>query len=826
MPSHRPRFLPMSGDASIRPIALTALCVLFAVFTLEAPGPSSRAAAQEDLTVGWRTLAHGDEVLMLAIDPEDEQRVLAGTEGGGLIEWLLGGSGSKTWPIEPIGMRQFIRPQVSGLGSNTIHDIAFSPRDGSVWLATERGVTRAPADLDPDGWQTWSETEGMPPTWVFSAVVVADDGTVWAGTPGAGLARRALDGTWTTFTEDDLALDDEEEREGPGSMSISDLLFDADGTLWVIHGRGGTSGLAASKYFPATNEWRHLLAGGPRTDPRVRPRTGQLMKMALDHENGHLWIASWGRGAYRFDGTSWAEFGPEDGVCDTTLWAIAAKAGEAWVACGESARELGGGVAHFDGALWRSFDKSSGLPTDIVTSIALLGDAVLLATDGPSAREPWVEVGIQPIVMDSEAVEVGVPLQTRSGGLLPPENEITALMIDDAGLVWVGTRGAGLFWREIESTGPWQTLTESDGLAGNTVTDIAFDDSSVWVAATSTRFEDGRYADGGVTALVREGGFMPSVTLKPAPEDVPSGQISSVAALPDGRVAVSIGSAAGGPGRDPHDGRGLAIYDPEGVSWEYFDYAWTSGGLSGDTVLDLEVSGEELWAATSYFRDARRELQPVGGGVSAWNGETWSAWGDGDEGFTAYSQDLIRGDVRAIQAGPDGTVWAGAWHADEGSLIGLWPYVDAVVQAFDDARWSAKRFPGQGWVSAVEVDAHGRVWAATTRGARQEAWPARGVRGEDDEGFDAADGGLRVLAGSEWTSLHEGNSGLGARAITALAVDPETGDLWAGSESGGLLVRDAEGESPTPAPRPTPLPRPTLDPTTIQAIIHLPAASR
>lgn len=813
----RDPFAGMSAGRAALPVC--AICLILATIWAGGQGGSA-GAAPGDLARGWKTFAHGDEILTLAVDPTDRKRVIAGTEGGGVVEWRLAGAALPLWPVRVASMRQFVRPNTPGLGSNTVHDVAFSPFDGSVWFATDGGVARAPADLAADGWRSWSGAAGMPGVRVFSAVAVARDGSVWAGTPGDGLTRRSAGGEWTTVEVDDVGLDDEEVRDGPGSPAVSDLLFDADGTLWVVHGRSGDSRLAASRYDPVADEWRHLLAGGPRDDPSERPRTSQLMKLALDAANGDLWIASWGRGAYRFDGETFTEYGPDHGVCDTTLWAIAANAGRAWVACGESARELGGGVAHFDGAVWTSFTTAHGLATDIVTSIALAGDVALLGTDGPSTRLPWSEVGIQPIVRQGDGIDAGTPIQSRDGGLLAPANEVTAIQFDDDGLVWVGTRGSGLIWSDASGASPWRTIGFADGLAGDTITDIAMDARRIWVTATTTRLEDGRYVDGGVSAIDRADPSAPPITIQPAPDDRPNGQVSSVAVLPDGRIALGMGAAAGSPGRDPHDGRGLAIHDVESGSWEYFDHAWTSGGLAGNTVMDLAVAGDELWAATSYFRDATRELQPVGGGVSAWNGETWSVWGAGDEGFTAYAEDLIRGDVRSVHAAPDGAVWAGAWHADEGSLIGLWPFVDAMVQRFDGARWHAERFVGQGWVSDIAVDHAGRVWAATTRGHRQEAWPSRGVRGEDAEGYDSVEGGLRVLDDTGWSALHEGNSGLGARALTALAIDPATGDLWVGSESGGILVRDAEGVDPTPAPRPT------LDASTILSTLYLPNVSR
>lgn len=91
-----------------------------------------RAAAQAS-RAGWRTHAGGDEILALAIDPNDPERLWAGTEGGGVV-W---------WDLAHDTFVQHVFPTEAGLVSNDVYDIAFDDA-GNAWLATGRGVTLAP----------------------------------------------------------------------------------------------------------------------------------------------------------------------------------------------------------------------------------------------------------------------------------------------------------------------------------------------------------------------------------------------------------------------------------------------------------------------------------------------------------------------------------------------------------------------------------------------------------------------------------------------------------------------------------------------------------
>jgi len=797
-------------------------------------GATSPVAAQVDAPERWRTHASGNEIQVVAVDPRNPSRVWVGTEGGGVVIWdLVYGAGTVTGDYV-----QVLAPAEPGLRANTIHDIAFDPTSGDAWLATDHGVTHVAAGT----WATEIDEPGMPLETVYSAVVVQDDGTVWAGTPDGGLARRSPNGAWETVPSDVFLDDDEEPREGPGSDRIADMAIDGLGRLWVVHGRGGTSDRPAiSRYHPDEGVWYHIGEAGPTGDLTMRPATAQILDVAVDASTGDVWVATWSRGVARFDPvaetwTHWREEDPDTraatGLCADETWAIAAADGVAWAACGSQNNGLG--VSRFDRGEWTDLGTGGALGAPI-TSIALAGDWALLGTDNRKNATALGGLGLVPVTNAGGGAEtVAAPLITD--GVAPQANEITSIAFDGGGHAWVGTNGSGLLeWVPVDNRWQQQRWDASGGgPPGDAVTDLLVIGDELWVASAAIVLSGNRYVDGGVAVLDLATGRWRDVP-SPEPDGVPYRNVSSLALLADGRIAMGLGTGTGEAGSEPQLGRGVAFLDRATSTFAYDDFAATGGNLNGDTVLDLAVSGPDLWAAVSYFTDAANELRRTGGGAARFDGQYWASWGNGDSGFASYTDALITGDTRSIHVATNGDVWAGTWNLLDGELTSIWPYVDAVVNVWDGAGWRSDAFDGQGWVSAIVEDTQGNVWAGTTRGngpiISQEAWPGDGTRGTSSEAVDSAEGGLRIFDGASWTTYSPETGGFPVRAITALAIEPATGYVWVGTESGGILVYEqgrplgptrTPGPTRTAGPSPTPGPTYTPKPTDPPAIVTLP----
>ncbi|MBK6768552.1 MAG: hypothetical protein IPG72_05885 [Ardenticatenales bacterium] len=523
--------------------------------------------------------------------------------------------------------------------------------------------------------------DGLPPLRVWSAVAVAADGTLWAGipqsdraldtsdaraldrmAPDGGVVRRTPDGRWTWFPFHP------QRTAGPARSTVADLAVLPDGRLVIAHGRRGNTDVALTIHGPAADDWSAVRSVGPIGAVADGPRTGQVMQLAVAVEPGggfSLWLATWSRGVYRWRDGRWTAFSrtdqgegivPAPGLCSDQVWAIAAAADAVWAACVGRSGEEGLGVSRFDRAAetWQRIGPAEGLPTGTVTAIAAVAGGAFLGTDEPTTRHSG-GLGVVPLKASAAGVTIEPPLSTFADGRTPPANEVTALAFDPTGRLWVGTRGAGLAvydprdgrWRS------WTAASTDDGLAGDAVTDVLVKGDDVWVASTRSRHAVNGPSDGGLTLIDRASGTVRR-TIRPSAGGLPSGQPSSLALGVDGRVYVGFGAATGGVGIDVQQGSGVAAYDPAADVWAMWRRG--SGGLVGDTVLDLASGAEGIWAAVSYAPDGTSAARLTGGGATVLHEDAWLAWQSGDFGFVSYRDGEISGDVRSVHEAADGAV--------------------------------------------------------------------------------------------------------------------------------------------------------------------------
>jgi ligand-binding sensor domain-containing protein len=187
-----------------------------------------------------------------------------------------------------------------GLPNDRVYRLAEG-KDGSIWLATRGGL----ANFQNGRWKNWIHATGLGASYkdggrestaasdpyspsrhvgqtqeagggdakaVFNpshiaALEIGEDGKVWAGTRGAGLAR--FDGnTWKNYTV----------AEGLPSNHVSTLNFDRNGRLWV----GTKNGLAVFKdeKFEVLTTAHGLLAGN--------------VLSVMTTKDGALWVGSFG----------------------------------------------------------------------------------------------------------------------------------------------------------------------------------------------------------------------------------------------------------------------------------------------------------------------------------------------------------------------------------------------------------------------------------------------------------------------------------------------------------------------------------------------------
>ena len=118
---------------------LLTCCLPVLLLALGVSATAPVAHAQDD-PADWHTVAGGDEILALALDPAEPGVLWAGTEGGGLVRWQTDGG----------EVRQWLFPNDPGLAGNVVRDLAFDG-DGGLWLALPGRASAAWRPMGPGG---------------------------------------------------------------------------------------------------------------------------------------------------------------------------------------------------------------------------------------------------------------------------------------------------------------------------------------------------------------------------------------------------------------------------------------------------------------------------------------------------------------------------------------------------------------------------------------------------------------------------------------------------------------------------------------------------
>lgn len=386
------------------------------------------------------------------LETRDRQLWLA-TKGAGAVRGVPDGRGGYTWTVHD---------RTRGLGSDRVGAIEQT-RDGAVWVGTSAGASRH----DGTGWTSYSRRDGLGANQVF-AITQTRAGGIWFATLGGG-ASYYSPSRWVETTE----------REGLVSDGLSGgILMARDGALWIGTDRGISIG--------RDGEWSTV-------------QTGEVPLDSINHmlqvEDGTIWVATRG-GLRRFRGQAWTDFGADPsgqrGPRHPVVNRIALDGrGRVWLA-------TNGGVSSFDGVRWRSYAEREGLPSLRIYDIIVdRGGAIWAATDNGVAR-----------------LERG-----RFRSYLSPQpasrtNRIYSLVLDAGGAIWAsGLEGVYRFregrWRPLDPNpwlpagiysrfavatrdgslwfmvrglgvrrllgGRWTEYTTTEGLANDTVRDVALD---------------------------------------------------------------------------------------------------------------------------------------------------------------------------------------------------------------------------------------------------------------------------------------------------------------------------------------------------------------
>ncbi len=337
---------------------------------------------------------------------------------------------------------------------------------GDVWLASENQLFK----LQDGAWQSITlDAEGQPLEHAITTLAADEDGAIWVGTAGSGLAQ--INGEEVIWHR---------EAEGLPSADILAVYPSLDGRVWV-----GTNGAGVAKL--EDGQWQVLnVADGLASD---------YVSTILEDRDGVIWFGAFA-GISRYDEHTWRRWQAELGAPQSVISTLSMGSdGRLWVGTD------GDGLYIFDGSTWQKHTASSDfIESSFVDSegnIWLGADqqGLLLVENSGKVSQKLPTVLTGDVVVDVAQTQDGVMwFATYQNGLSSWDGEqwqhfyvdnglvsdsLRSLHVDSQGRLWVGT-AAGISLYENES---WQQFSDGSGLASLEITDIAeAADGSIWFA--------------------------------------------------------------------------------------------------------------------------------------------------------------------------------------------------------------------------------------------------------------------------------------------------------------------------------------------------------
>jgi ligand-binding sensor domain-containing protein len=318
-----------------------------------------------------------------------------------------------------------------------------------------------------------------------------------------------------------------------------------------------------------------------------------------------------------------------------------------------------------------------------------------------------------------------------------PSNNVTAVYSTPQGQMWVGTDyGVSSF-----DGSKWQSFGLLNGLPDTSIRDIVVDNTdNIWVATGKgiARFDN------------------ISWTTFDTSHGLGSNNVQALTVDSRGTVWAAMTSMDGGGNDTLYIGGGIAYFDSTG--WHNYD---SLDGLSSNNVNDIAVDTKgNIWAATSPVERtlfSRGKFGTIGGGVSCFNGSTWTTWDTGDG--------LLHMQVNCVGIQDDTVKWFGMYKGISRFDGHNWTTMEKIV----DSVPSINGFELKEIFSAIS-DTGGNIWFG--------------------RGKNSNYGYILKFDGSRWRVFQEPSF------LTCLWIGP--GDtVWTGTEKDGLYNFDGTAWSRT-----------------------------
>lgn len=643
----------------------------------------------------------------------------------------------------------------------------------------------------PGVWKTYTSKKDV-------RDVVIRNGTIWAATRGGLFSVAATDSVYKEFTT----------SEGLLTNDLSAIAVDRSGVIWI----GAVNGVIHA-YNPNLSQWRYIRGIADRSEGQKEIKT----LLAID---GTLYIGSEigfhsysiSRDEFRIDAR---RFGSRLEITGNVL-AIVHYRDSLWLGTTNGiAVALRSHPNLSAPTSWRIWQ--AGLPSNRVTSFAIYRDVLYAATanglarydgstwtlvSGTSGREILEVLSNQDLmycVTANELLEIDTSESVTS---IPTPSSLTSLAIENQDIV-LGSSTSGLYVRRLTT---WEPRLPN-GPSTNSIIGLAVDNNGALWTGTGT----GAGGTGGEQGFMSfDGRRWRSYTVTSHPElqsnayyrvDIGAGNVKWVSSYGagvalvgnDGTLKKVFNRANGMPRTAGTDFVvvGGVVTDSEGKAWICMRSDGVSGTpdtslvvVSGDSIVSYVVRGElggeprfgdvaidgygTKWIVESRFSPG------TGVGMYFYNER---GFGDNDPSRWRRLSDqdgLVSNKTTAIAVDHSGQIWVGT---NNGISIVVNPYLIGSSGRLRPQFAFYTPLSGQ-QINAITVDPLNYKWVGTNQGV-----------------FVLSPDGISILA---HYSVENTNGKLVSNDVQSIAIDPQSGTAYIGSESGLSTLTTASRE-PVPS---------------------------
>jgi ligand-binding sensor domain-containing protein/signal transduction histidine kinase len=339
----------------------------------------------------------------------------------------------------------------------------FHDQRGVLWVGLRDGLVRLIPSMGAAAPKAAEEyTQEAVPGFrnEVTALVGDSQGNLWVGTRNQGLCR-VSDSRFSCWTTKDGLADD----------FVRSLYQDDEHNLWVGLSSGGLSRWRIATLVPLRNE--------PRELQEVQPAA------ILEDHRANLWIGTWGDGLFRL---KQGRFFHEAALGKTAVRTLAEDAaGNVWIGTWFNGlyRYHGAGFVHVllgretltDAVSALMSDKSGGFWVGTYTGLLHYADGVPARNKGTLLLKDklitcLLQIGDGSILAGTSAglYRVRGHEVVRIEGLSHPY--VLSISSDNAGNVWVGTKGGGVDWLRGERAYHLDTM---NGMVDSTIFSVLDD---------------------------------------------------------------------------------------------------------------------------------------------------------------------------------------------------------------------------------------------------------------------------------------------------------------------------------------------------------------